>query len=149
MLVWRRARDLPPGDDLRHGRNSPGSLGWAFQTGPSFTALANMDWQNCVNNESLGAVLSRHPQVIRLPCGHVHRPIHTAWHGVAAGIATGPSHSCVLDLNDPAPHDFVLEPPTCALHSWSEGAGLVSHLLFIGDHGRRHPFYGKDRMLID
>jgi 3',5'-cyclic AMP phosphodiesterase CpdA len=116
---------------------------------PFLTGLANMDWQNCANGEALGALLQRHRQVIRLLCGHVHRPIHTTWHGVAASIAPSPSHSCVLDVNDPTPHDFVLEPPTCALHYWSEQGGLVSHQLFIGDFGGRHPFYGADGKLID
>jgi hypothetical protein len=108
-----------------------------------------MDWQNCHNGEALGALLGRHRQVTRLLCGHVHRPIHLAWHGVTASIAPSPSHSCVLDLNAGASHDFVLEPPTCELHYWREGAGLVSHLTFIGDYGGRFPYYDKDGKLID
>src|SRR5438552_740996 len=27
------------------------------------------------------------------------------------------------------------EPPACALHTWSEDAGMVSHLSFMHDHG--------------
>ena len=116
---------------------------------PFLTGLANMDWQNCHNGEALGALLERHRQVTRILCGHVHRPVHLAWHGVTASIAPSPSHSCVLDLNADAPHDFVLEPPTCELHYWSEGAGLVSHLTFIGDYGGRFPFYEGNGKLID
>ncbi len=139
-LAWLDAR-------LRAAPDRPTVL---FMHHPPFlTGLANMDWQNCANAEALGALVERHPQVIRILCGHVHRPIHTLWHGVAASIAPSPSHSCVLDLRGDASHDFVLEPPTCALHYWREGAGLVSHLAFIGDYGGRHPFYGADRKLID
>ncbi len=116
---------------------------------PFLTGLANMDRQNCRNGEALGALLERHRQVIRVLCGHVHRPIETLWHGVAASIAPSPSHSCALDLDPRASHDFVLEPPTCALHWWSEGAGLVSHLAFIGDFGGRHPFHDAQGKLID
>ena len=116
---------------------------------PFLTGLANMDWQNCRNGDALGALVQRHPQVIRILCGHVHRPIHTHWNGVTASIAPSPSHSCVFDLREDSSHDFVLEPPTCEVHYWREGAGLVSHLIFIGDYGGRFPFYDADRKLID
>ena len=116
---------------------------------PFLTGLANMDWQNCHNGDALGALLERHRQVTRILCGHVHRPIHLAWHGVTASIAPSPSHSCVFDLNAGASHDFVLEPPTCELHYWREGTGLISHLTFIGDYGGRFPFYDKSGKLID
>jgi 3',5'-cyclic AMP phosphodiesterase CpdA len=116
---------------------------------PFLTGLANMDWQNCHNSEGLGALIERHPQVFRVLCGHVHRSIHLQWHGVTASIAPSPSHACALDLNADAPHDFILEPPACELHLWREGAGLVSHLSFIGDYGGRHPFYDQAGKLID
>jgi 3',5'-cyclic AMP phosphodiesterase CpdA len=115
---------------------------------PFATGLANMDWQNCHNGEALGALVERHPQVIRILCGHVHRPVYLHWHGVTASIAPSPSHSCVFDLKADASHDFVLEPPTCELHHWREGAGLVSHLTFVGDYGGRFPFYDDGGRLI-
>lgn len=116
---------------------------------PFLTGLANMDWQNCRNADALGALLERHRQVTRVLCGHVHRPIHLAWHGVTASIAPSPSHSCAFDLSVDASHDFVLEPPTCEVHYWSEAAGLVSHITFIGDYGGRFPFYDASGKLID
>lgn len=116
---------------------------------PFLTGLANMDWQNCGNGEALGALVERHRQVIRILCGHVHRSIHLHWHGVTASIAPSPSHSCVFDLNEKPSHDFVLEPPTCEVHYWREGAGLISHLTFIGDYGGRFPFYDAAGKLID
>lgn len=116
---------------------------------PFVTGLANMDWQNCHSSEQLGALIARHPQVFRILCGHVHRVIYMQWHGVTASIAPSPSHSCALDLNADASHDFVLEPPACELHFWREGAGLISHLSFVGDYGGRHPFYDNAGKLID
>lgn len=116
---------------------------------PFLTGLANMDWQNCRNGEAFGALVEGHRQVVRILCGHVHRSIHLHWHGVTASIAPSPSHSCVLDLKPGASHDFVLEPPACELHYWKEGAGLVSHLSFVGDYGGRFPFYDTEGKLID
>jgi 3',5'-cyclic AMP phosphodiesterase CpdA len=116
---------------------------------PFLTGLANMDWQNCRNGEALGALVAHHRQVIRILCGHVHRPIHIHWYGVTASIAPSPSHSCVFDLNENASHDFVLEPPACEMHYWREGAGLISHLIFIGDYGGRYPFFDARGKLIE
>ncbi len=121
-----------------------------FMHHPPFeTGLANMDWQRCGNAEALAEVLSRHRQVMRMLCGHVHRAITLHWRGVTASIAPSPSHSCALDLRADASHDFVLEPPACELHYWREGTGLVSHLSFIGDYGGRFPFYDAQGRLID
>jgi 3',5'-cyclic AMP phosphodiesterase CpdA len=116
---------------------------------PFATGLANMDWQNCHNGDALGELVQRHRQVFRILCGHVHRPMHLHWYGVTASIAPSPSHSCAFDLRADASHDFVLEPPTCELHYWRDGAGLVSHITFIGDYGGRFPFYDAAGKLID
>jgi 3',5'-cyclic AMP phosphodiesterase CpdA len=135
------------GDKLAEAPGRPTLL---FMHHPPFLAgLANMDRQNCRNGEALGALLERNRQVIRILCGHVHRSVTTLWHGVTASIAPSPSHSCVFDLDPHASHDFVLEPPTCELHYWQEGAGLVSHTTFIGSAGTRYPFYDAQGKLID
>jgi Icc protein len=139
-LAWlderlRQAQDVPTALVMHHP--------------PFLTGLVNMDWQNCRNGEALGALVERHPQVIRILCGHVHRPIYVHWHGVTASIAPSPSHSCVLDLRPDATHDLVLEPPACELHYWRSDIGLVSHLSFIGDYGGRHPFFDAEGKLID
>jgi 3',5'-cyclic AMP phosphodiesterase CpdA len=140
-LAWLAAR-------LAEAPQRPTAL---FMHHPPFvTGLANMDRQNCANGEALGDLLEQHRQVRHVLCGHVHRPIHTHWRGVTTSIAPSPSHSCVLDFDPQASHDFVLEPPTCALHYWNAEAGLlISHLVFIGDFGGRFPFYDEQGRLID
>jgi len=110
---------------------------------PFLTGLKNMDVQNCRNGEALGALIERHSQVIRILCGHVHRAVQLHWHGVTASIAPSPSHSVAFDLRENAPHDFVLEPPTCALHHWREDTGLISHLTFIESYDGPYPFFDK------
>jgi len=116
---------------------------------PFLTGLANMDWQNCGNGEALGAVVERYPQVFRILCGHVHRPIQLHWHGVTASIAPSPAMYVAYDLRADTRHDFILEPPACELHYWRPGSGLVSHLTFIGDYGGRFPFYDEQGKLIE
>lgn len=116
---------------------------------PFLTGIRNMDAQNCRNGAALGELLTRHPQVVRLLCGHVHRAIQLHWYGVTASIAPSPSHSVAYDLRDDAPHELVLEPPACEIHHWREDTGLISHLTFIGADDRRYPFYDADGKLID
>lgn len=38
------------------------------------------------------------------------------------------------------PSGFVMEPPACLLHVWSEAMGLVTHTSYIGDFGGPRPF---------
>jgi 3',5'-cyclic AMP phosphodiesterase CpdA len=66
----------------------------------------------------LEAIVRRHPNVERVLCGHVHRPIQIRWAGTLASVA----------------------PPAVALHQWRPGTGLVTHLSFIGDYGGPQPF---------
>ena len=139
-LAWLDAR-------LREAPHRPTVL---FMHHPPFlTGIRNMDWQNCKGGEALAAVVKRHPQIVRLLCGHVHRSIHLHWHGITASIAPGPSHSCVLDLRADARHLFVLEPPSCDIHYWREDTGLLSHQSFIGQFEGPFPFYDGDGKLID
>lgn len=139
-LAWLEAR-------LREEPDRPTVI---FMHHPPFlTGLKNMDVQNCQGGAVLGALIERHPQVIRVLCGHVHRAIQLHWHGVTASIAPSPSHSVAYDLREDASHDFKLEPPTCEIHYWREDTGLISHLTFIEDYEGPYPFCGEDGQYLD
>ena len=116
---------------------------------PFLTGIAHMDRQNCRNAQGLNEVIRRHTQVVRITCGHVHRPMQILWAGVCAGIAPGTSHSVALDLNLDGPPAFVLEPPACQLFYQTGDGNLVSHLSFIGDFEGPHPFFDDTGALID
>lgn len=76
----------------------------------------------------LAAAVSRHPQVIRLMCGHVHRLHRTPWGGTVA--TTMPA--VAVDLRkgvDPA----IGEAPMYILHELSEDGALVSHARVVAD----------------
>ena len=121
-----------------------------FMHHPPFrTGIDHMDVQNCDAGEALGALIESHPQVIRVMCGHVHRPIQLLWHGVTASIAPSPSHNVALDLRENAPPRFFIEPAACQLHQWREDTGLISHLSFIGEFAGPYPFFDEHGKLID
>jgi 3',5'-cyclic AMP phosphodiesterase CpdA len=115
---------------------------------PIETGIRHMDVQNCGNAEAFGELLEQHPQVTQVLCGHVHRPVHTQWHGVTVTIAPSSSHYVALDTQENAPADWVLEPPSVQLHRWQD-TRLTSHLSFIGTFDGPHPFYDADGNLID
>ena len=102
---------------------------------PFATGIGHMDAIACRGAEALAEVIARHPQVERVLCGHVHRPVTLRWAGTVASIAPSVAHQVALELREGRPSAFVLEPPALQLHLWLPGQGLVSHTRYIGDHG--------------
>lgn len=116
---------------------------------PFLTGIRHMDVQNCRGGDALGAIIRKHPQVLRLLCGHVHRAIQVDFHGTIASIGPSHSHATAFDLSEESPPAFMLEPPVCQLHLWRDGVGLVSHLSFIGRFDGPYPFFDAQGRLID
>ena len=80
----------------------------------------------------LAVLIRRHPQVARVICGHVHRPITAEFAGTVA--VTCPSTWCQLAFGDGvASPPAVAEPPAFALHIVEPGGAALSHLIPIGD----------------
>lgn len=114
-----------------------------FMHHPPFkTGIKPVDALGFCGVEELGAVVRRHPQVLRLLCGHIHRPIQVPWAGTFASTAPSTAHQIVLDLRERRPLGFVMEPPGCALHLWSEQTGLVSYACLTDAMGTAIDFPG-------
>ena len=115
-----------------------------FMHHPPFrTGIHHMDQINLIEGAAgLGAIVRRNPQVERVLCGHVHRPIQLRWHGTIASVAPSPAHQVMLDLRAVGPSVFKLEPPACQLHLWHADQGIVSHTSVIGDYPGPYPFHG-------
>ena len=106
-----------------------------FMHHPPFkTGIAYMDTIGLDGADALADVVRRHPQVERVVCGHLHRPIQARWAGTVAATAPSTAHQVVLDVREDADLGFTLEPPGYALHLWREGLGLVSHIATVGDY---------------
>ena len=84
--------------------------------------------------ESFGDIVARHPEIERIVCGHLHRPIEARWRGTVASTAPATAHQLALALaQGPASAiTAVMEPPACQLHLWTAGEGVVSHTSYIG-----------------
>ncbi len=100
---------------------------------PLASGVRRMDAWGLENAEALGAVVARHPQIERIVCGHLHRPITWRWHGTVVSTCPATAHQIALDLNPAAEQiDLVMEPPCCQLHVWTPELGLVTHTSYIG-----------------
>ena len=95
-----------------------------------------IEWMNTDPREPWVArfadAISGHAQVRGIICGHVHRPIVSAFEGVPLAVCPSTAPQVALDLApiDPERPDgrpmIVAEPPAYALHWWN-GQALVSH----------------------
>jgi Icc protein len=136
---------LVPG--VSHGALSAESLDWlvgelagdrrptlvTLHHPPFVTGLPGMDAINCENGEALAAVISQHPHVARVLCGHLHRPIQVSWAGTIGSVAPSVAHQVALRLQRGRGNAFVMEPPALHLHLWHPQAGVITHTSYIGD----------------
>ena len=79
--------------------------------------------------EELAGIVSRHPQVLRLTCGHVHCPTQRSWAGTQA--TTMPS--VAVDVRKGIDEAEARERPIYLLHSLSAQDGLVSEARLVPD----------------
>jgi 3',5'-cyclic AMP phosphodiesterase CpdA len=97
----------------------------------------------------LAALIARYPNVERVICGHVHRPMCVRFGGTIAFAAPAPAHQVVLDLREHAPSAFVMEPPAYALHRYDPATGIVTHHAYVDVADGPFPFYESEGDLID
>jgi Icc protein len=94
---------------------------------PFKTGIKPVDALGFRGLDEFGAVIRRHPQVKRVLCGHIHRPLQVPFAGTFASTAPSTAHQVVLDLRERRPLGFVMEPPGFALHVWGAATGLISY----------------------
>lgn len=89
---------------------------------PFVTGITHMDETRLLDGATdLEGIVAANPQVRRILCGHVHRPIQTMFGGTLCQIAPSVGHQVLLDLRPDGPSAFVLEPPGFLLHRFAKG----------------------------
>ena len=89
--------------------------------------------------QRLAEVVRRHPQIIRMITGHLHRAIVTGWHGTTLAVCPSSAPQVAIDFRgidgeNPDGRDMIVaEPPGFALHYWT-GRDLISHFCAGGEH---------------
>ena len=107
---------------------------------PFESGVPYLDAYLCRDGGRLAEVVSRHPAVERIVCGHVHRFMMTRFGGTT--LCTAPSTTTAIALQlktDALPQSFV-EPPAFLLHHWRPGIGMVTHFNPIGAFPGPYPF---------
>jgi 3',5'-cyclic AMP phosphodiesterase CpdA len=115
---------------------------------PFDTGIQWMDGMglSAAGREGFGRVMSRHHHVERVICGHLHRSIHASVQGapgIMASTCVSTAHQITLDLSAHAAESIMLEPPGFALHLWQPGAGLRTHLAYVGPYDGPCTFEGE------
>lgn len=106
-----------------------------FKTGVPF-----MDEQSFKGADAFERLILRHPQVERVLCGHLHRPIQRRFGGTMAAVCPATAFQMPLLLEEGADLGLVLEPTAGLLHLWRPETGVVTHLLPLADHPGPFPF---------
>ncbi len=110
---------------------------------PFAGGIGYMDQINLRNPEEFGAVIRKHPQVQRIVCGHVHRPITTRFEQTVCSVAPSTAHQLELALAPHARGAFVMEPAFMHLHRWTPQDGFVSHVGYVEPFPGPYPFAGE------
>ena len=102
-------------------------------------------WMDCVGlrgAERFEAVVRRHPQVLHVMSGHVHRPITTAWGSCLLTVCPSTSGAVAGDLDPRHEPAETREPPMIAMHAYV-GDTVVTHVVAVGPAATRTPISTK------
>ena len=111
---------------------------------PVAVGIAHMDRIGLRDAASFGHVVARHPHVVRVLCGHVHRTIIASIGGTIMTLAPSTAHQVALDIADRDPAQFVMEPAGYFLHHHTPESGVVTHLGYIEAFPGPFPFYSAE-----
>jgi 3',5'-cyclic AMP phosphodiesterase CpdA len=88
---------------------------------PATTGLAHVDRSALDDDRAFAAAVRRHPQVVRVSCGHLHHAVTLNWAGTALSVCPSTAHQFALDLAPDGSIRPVDGPPAFQLHRWHRG----------------------------
>ena len=74
--------------------------------------------------------MAAHPNVTRIVCGHIHRPVQSLVGGALATVGLSTVHHVALNLADVSPIELIRDPAGYQLHRYRDGR-WVSHTRYI------------------
>jgi len=127
MMCEERLRWLD--HTLRARADSPTLI---FMHHPPFrTGVQWMDAAGLHGSRRMEQVVLLHRQVVRVACGHVHRPIYVAWAGTIASTSPSTCHQLPLNLTGRGGLEYTMEPRAVQVHLWDNSYGLISHISYV------------------
>ncbi len=98
---------------------------------PFATGISWMDASGFDRLDELVQVIGRHQStVIRIVCGHIHRPVTATVAGVTTSVCPSTVHHVALDLDGRTKPNLILDPRGYQLHL-VEGGQVVTHTRYI------------------
>jgi 3',5'-cyclic-AMP phosphodiesterase len=107
---------------------------------PLESGIPYIDIYRCHGSRRLAAIVERHPAVERVVSGHIHRFMLRRFGGTVLCTAPSTTTAIALRLEAEAEEASYIEPPALLLHHWTADAGMVTHLVPIGDFPGPLPF---------
>ncbi|WP_432827031.1 phosphodiesterase [Dactylosporangium sp. CA-092794] len=101
---------------------------------PVRVGVPGMDTIRLVDGPGLAEVVRRHPHVVRVLAGHLHRVVTAGFAGTVLSVAPSTYRQVDLGLREGRPVSFVAEPAGFLLHRL-EGEECVTHLVQITHTG--------------
>ncbi len=89
-----------------------------------------MDEMGLVGADAFADLVSDHPNVVRILCGHLHRPITTTVGGVTTTVGLSTTHHVGLNLDPNATPEVIRDPAGYQLHYFN-GSHWVTHTRHI------------------
>lgn len=103
---------------------------------PFTTGIDAMDAIGLSDSRPFADLISRHPNVLGVWCGHLHRPITSRWAGTVVTTCPSTAHQVALDLRPSAPLTFVAGQPGYQVHWFNDiddVVELVTHTAVVPD----------------
>lgn len=107
---------------------------------PIATGHPSMDRFGLREPTGLAAVVAKHPNVLRIFCGHCHRGIFGSFAETMVAIAPAVGHQIELALDGDDTFAFNLEPPSFLLHRWTETEGMTTQVAVVERYPGPYPF---------
>ena len=131
-------------------KNSHKPVVIAMHHPPFKTLIGHMDDIGLSDGAAeLEALLQKHPNVERVICGHLHRPIQVSFASTVALTVPSVAHQVCLDLSPQANSAWNLEPPGFGIHALPASGRMVSHTAYSGAYDGPFPFHEANGALID
>lgn len=107
---------------------------------PLGSGVQVMDAITLDDPQALERVITAHPNVLRVLCGHMHTTTTQAFAGTVLMTLGGTEGTFLPDLGQPEKFVIQVQPGLCLLHHWRPGAGLTSFTSVI-EGGRTLTLY--------
>lgn len=93
---------------------------FVFMHHPPFaTGIVPVDWHGFRNLHAFAALVARHPQIVQIVCGHIHRAITVPFARTVASSAPSTAPQLIVDRGASGFYGIRMQPAGFALHRWT------------------------------